>query len=128
MSRLRLALLLDAALTVLSAPVFLLGAQPLADLTGLPAGLVRGAGAFLVLWALWFGVVLRRERPRRAHVLVVLAVNGAWVLGCAVVALGTPGGLAPAGLVLVVGQAVVVASLTAVQAHAVRGGLVPAAV
>ncbi|UZN05051.1 hypothetical protein [Cellulomonas sp. S1-8] len=120
MSRLRRALLLDAALTVLSAPLFLLAATPLAALTGLPVGLVRGLGAFLVGWALWFGVVLRHDPAHRVHVVVVLAVNTLWVLGCAVVALGAAGALNAAGVVFVAGQATVVALLTVAQARALR--------
>lgn len=126
MLHLRPALLLDAALTVLSAPTFLLGAAPLASMTGLPDALVGGAGVFLVAWALWFVVVLRHDPVRRGHVRVVLVVNVAWVVGCAVVAVVTAP-LPPAGLVFVAGQAVAVGLLTLAQTRGVVAAAADAA-
>lgn|GEM_PF-1460654 len=128
MPSLRLALLLDAALTVLSAPLFLLAASPVAALAGLPTGLVRGAGVFLAVWALWFVVALRHDPPRRGPVGVVLVVNTLWVLAGAAVALGAAGAPTPVGVAFVAGQAGVVALLTVLQVRAVRapGAPVPA--
>lgn len=118
MSLLRHALLADALLTVVSAPAFLLLTGPLAALTGLPAGLVRGAGVFLVPWALWFVVVLRHDPPRRGPLLVVLVVNGAWVGGAVAVGLGAVTTPTAAGVVFALGQAAAVGLLTVLQ---VRG-------
>jgi hypothetical protein len=114
-SRLRRALLADALLTVVSAPTFVLLATPIATLTGLPPGLIRGAGAFLAVWALWFVVVLRRDPPRRGPLLVVLVVNSAWVAGAVAVAMGAVARPTVLGVVLVLGQSAVVAVLTVLQ-------------
>ena len=46
---LRLALLLDAAVTGANGVAYLAAAGPLGDLLGLPAGLLRGFGAVLLV-------------------------------------------------------------------------------
>lgn len=123
MSRLRLALLLDALLTVVTAPVLVLAAAPIASLTGLPLGLVRGAGIVLVVWAGWFPVVLRHDPPRPGPVEVVLVVNVLWVLASVVVALGAAGRPTGAGVAFVAVQAAAVAGLTVAQVRTARAPL-----
>lgn len=120
MSLLRRALVADATLTALSVPSFVLLAPQVAALTGLPAGLVRGCGAFLVLWFGWFLVVLRHDPPRRRHVDVVLTVNVLWVAASVALMAGAAGPLTVAGVALVGAQASVVAGITVVQVVGVR--------
>ncbi|MDC7121817.1 hypothetical protein OMK64_09725 [Cellulomonas fimi] len=122
MSLLRRALVADAALTALSAPSFVLLAPQVAALTRLPAGLVRGAGAFLVLWLGWFLVVLRHDPPRRAHVSVVLVVNVLWTGAGLALAAGAVGSLSAAGVGLVLVQAAGVCGLTVAQVAGLRRG------
>lgn len=121
MSSLRTALVVDAALTVLSAPLLLLAPSTLAPLVGSSPAAVRGVGVFLAVWALWFVVVLRDDPPRPGPVRVVLVVNTLWVVAGAALAVGAFGEPTPAGVVLVVLQSGVVAALTVVQARAARG-------
>ncbi|NKY40306.1 hypothetical protein [Cellulomonas septica] len=125
MSLLRRALVADATLTALSAPTFVLLAPQVAALTGLPVGLVRGAGAFLVVWCGWFFVVLRHEPPRRRQVGVVLVVNTAWVGAGVALASGAAGGLTAAGVTVVLLQAVAVAGLTVAQVVGIRAARTP---
>lgn len=120
MPSLRTALVVDAVLTVLSAPLLLLVPSTLAPLVGSTPAAVRGVGAFLVVWALWFVVVLRDDEPRRGPVRVVLVVNTLWVVAGAALAAGAFGEPTPVGVGLLVLQAGVVAALTVVQVVAAR--------
>ena len=124
---LRRALLLDAAASGATGALMLLAAGPLAGLTQLPPGLLRGAGALLVPYAafvLWLG---RHAAPARRLVLAVIGINVLWAAeSVAILALGwvAPNAL---GVAFVLAQALVVAAFAGLQGAGLRGtGAVPA--
>lgn len=77
---LRLALRLDAVATLGSGALLALGGGLLADLTGIPAAVSRGVGAFLVVYAVAVGVLSFRPTINRAAAWTVVAVNTVWVI------------------------------------------------
>ncbi len=119
-SLLRTALLLDAAVTAANGAAYLVAAGPLADLLGLPAGTLRGAGAFLLAFAVLVALTGRRAAPPRAAVVAVIAVNAGWVAASVVAALAGWGSPATAGTVWVLLQAGVVAAFAELQLAGLR--------
>lgn len=120
-SLLRRALLLDAAASGATGALMLLAAGPLSDLTHLPPGLLRGAGAVLLPYAgfvLWLGL---RAVPARGLVKAVVAINALWVVESVGILL--LGWVAPnlLGVGFVLAQALVVAVFAGLQAAALRG-------
>jgi hypothetical protein len=118
----RVALKLDAIVTGANGAAYVALAEVLDGPLGMPAGFIRGAGAFLLLFAaaVWY-TATRPELNRRA-VAAVIAINALWVLdSLALVAFGwyDP---STAGSVWVALQAIVVAGFAALQAYAVRQG------
>lgn len=112
---LRLALTLDAAVTGVNGAGYLVAAPLLADVLGLPAGSLRGVGAFLLCYSVVPGVVGTRPRISPTPVRVVVAVNLTWAAaGVAVVAMGS-GTATVAGAVWIVLQALVVGGFAAAQ-------------
>jgi len=105
---LRRALLADAAVSGAAGALMLLGAGPLTGLLGIPALLLRVAGLALLPYAALVLRLGRSERPARAAVWAVIAVNLLWAAGCVLLLLA--GWIAPTGL----GIAFVVAQATAV--------------
>ncbi|MFT3814522.1 MAG: hypothetical protein QM740_14270 [Acidovorax sp.] len=90
-------------------------ADPMAALTGLPAPLLLGTGAFLVAYALaaaW--MALRNPVPRRLVGLVVLG-NFGWALACGALAWGGALPLTALGYAWLLVQAVVVVALAELQ-------------
>ncbi len=117
---LRAALGLDAVVTAVNGVAYLAAAAPLSDLLGLEAGVLRGAGAFLVGFAALVALLGRRARPARPAVLAVVAVNALWAadsLAVALAGLGTP---STVGTVWIVLQAATVAGFGALQLAALR--------
>jgi hypothetical protein len=113
---LRLVLKLDAAVTGANGVAYLAAAEPLEDLLGVSAGLLRPIGAFLVLFAaaVWF-VATRRVVPRTA-VLAIATANAVWALGSLVFAAAGASSPGTVGTVWVLLQALVVGSFAALQA------------
>jgi hypothetical protein len=113
---LRLVLRLDAAVTGAKGVAYLAAAEPLEDLLGVSAGLLRPIGAFLVLFAaaVWF-VATRRVVPRTA-VLAIATANAVWALGSLVFAAAGASSPSTVGTVWVLLQALVVGSFAALQA------------
>jgi hypothetical protein len=97
---LRTALTLDAGVTAANGLAYLTLAGPLHDLLGLSETVLRGAGAFLLVYALAVGVLAARPAPAKAAVVAVIA---GW---------GDP---TTAGAVWMVLQAIVVAGFAALQ-------------
>ena len=114
-SLLRTALTLDAGVTALNGAAYLALAGPLHDLLGLSESLLRGAGGFLLVYALAVGLLAARPRPPRAGVLAVVAANAIWAADSVVAALAGWGDPTVAGTVWMVLQAVVVAGFAALQ-------------
>jgi hypothetical protein len=77
---LRLALRLDAVVTGANGAAYLALAGPLADLFEVPAGFLRGTGAFLVAFAVAVWLVGSRESIPRPAVVAVIAANLAWAV------------------------------------------------
>ena len=117
-SLLRLALRLDAVVTGANGAAYLLAAPLLADLLGLPAAWLRGAGAFLLLFGV--GVWAVGARPERTAVEAVVAANALWVTGSVAVVLAGLGSPTTLGAVWLVLQAVVVAAFAVLQAAGLR--------
>ena len=114
-SLLRTALTLDAGVTALNGAAYLALAGPLHDVLGLPEALLRGAGGFLLVYALAVGLLAARPRPPRAGVLAVVAANAIWAADSVVAALAGWGDPTAAGTVWIVLQAIVVAGFAALQ-------------
>ena len=116
----RLALKLDAVVTGANGAAYLALAGVLDEPLGMPAGFLRGAGAFLLVFALAVWAVAARPSVRPAAVAAVIAANLVWVVeSLALVAFDwlTP---STAGAVWVVMQAVVVAGFAGLQLYALR--------
>jgi hypothetical protein len=111
------ALKLDAVVTAANGAAYLVAAGPLSDLLGLSEGVLRGAGAFLVVFAacVWASAAAGGRGAR-----AIVAANVAWALAsvaCAVAAVGSP---TTAGTVWIVLQAVVVAGFAELQIAGLR--------
>jgi hypothetical protein len=117
---LRLVLKLDAVVTGANGVTYVAAAEPLEDLFGVSAELMRPIGAFLVLFAaaVWF-VATRRMVPRAA-VLAIATANAVWALGSLVFAAAGASSPNTVGTVWVLLQALVVAGFAALQALASR--------
>jgi hypothetical protein len=117
---LRLILKLDAVVTGVNGVAYLLLADPLEDLLGLPPALTRPIGAFLVLFAaaVWF--VATRPAIARPFVLSIVAANVAWAVGSLAFAAAGASSPSTVGTVWVVLQALVVGGFGALQALASR--------
>lgn len=116
----RLALKIDAVVTGANGAAYLAGAEILDSPLGLPAGMLRAAGAFLLVFALAVWAIGSRPVLRPALVTAVIAANVVWVVeSLALVAFDwlTP---ATAGVVWVVLQAIVVGGFAALQTAAMR--------
>jgi hypothetical protein len=115
---LRLILKLDAVVTGVNGVAYLLLADPLEDLLGLPPALMRPIGAFLVLFAaaVWFVAT----RPTRPAVLTIVAANAAWAVGSLAFAAAGASSPSTVGTVWIVLQALAVGGFGALQALASR--------
>lgn len=83
-------MLVDAVATGATAALLIAGADLLAPLLQLPAGLLRGAGLLLVPFVGLVYGLSRRATPPRGAVAAVVAINFAWVAASAWVAFGGP--------------------------------------
>ncbi len=117
--RLRLWFGADAVVTGANALVYLLAADPLADLLGGDASTYRVLGAFLALYAA--GVALYARGPLGAAAgWTIVGANAVWVLASLDVALTGALDLGTAGRVWALAQALVVAELALLQARGLR--------
>ena len=116
----RIALKLDAVVTGANGVAYLALAGVLDGPLGMPAGFLRGVGAFLVVFAACVAFTATRPAINRQAVYAVIALNVLWVIdSIALVALGwydpTTG-----GSVWTILQAGVVAGFAGLQAYAIR--------
>ena len=119
-SLLRLVLRLDAVVTGLNGAAYLAAAPLLDDVLGLSGGLLRGVGAFLLVYAFAVWLVGARPRISGAAVEAVVVANVVWAIGSVVAVVtgfGSPTALGAGWLVL---QAVVVAGFAALQLAGLR--------
>jgi len=117
---LRVALTLDAGVTAANGAVYLAAAGPLGELFGLPVGLLRGAGAFLLVFAVGVWAISRRDSPRRSAVAAIVAVNGLWAVASLVTAIAGWQSPTTAGTVWIVLQAIVVGGFAELQVAGLR--------
>ena len=75
---LRTALKLDAVVTGANGAAYLVAAGPLEDLLGLSPALLRGIGAFLLLFSAAVWIVASRPQVSSSAALAVIAVNVLW--------------------------------------------------
>lgn len=118
---LRLLLGADAAFCLAGGVVLVLAAGVLAPATGLPEGLLRGAGLILLPWAGFVGWCAGRAAPPRRAVLAVVVVNLLWAADS--VLLLASGWVAPGGLgvAIVLAQAAAGGGIAVLQALALPG-------
>jgi hypothetical protein len=117
---LRRALQADAAITAANGGAYLVAAGPLGDLFDMPAGALRGIGAFLLVFALGVAAVARSPRPARAVVLAIVVANAVWAVdsvGAAVFGAWSP---STVGTIWIVMQAAVVALFAELQLTGLR--------
>ena len=121
MSFLRLALLIDAVASGMTAVLLVAGADALRDWLGLPMALMREAGLVLVAYVAFVVIVATRAQISASAVWAVIACNALWAI--ASVAIIETGMVAPTmlGVVFVIGQALAVLALGALQLFALRG-------
>jgi hypothetical protein len=112
---LRTATALDAIVTGANGAAYLVAAGPLEDLLGLSPALLRGTGAFLLLFSAAVWTVASRPQVSASAALVVIALNALWAAdSIAFLATGVADPTT-AGAVWIVMQAVVVAGFAALQ-------------
>jgi hypothetical protein len=119
-SLLPLALRLDAVVTGLNGAAYLAAAPLLDELLGLSTGLLRGAGAFLLVFATAVWLVAGRRRVAVAAVEVVIVLNVLWAVGSIAAVLTDRFTATTLGSVWLVLQAAVVAAFAAAQFAALR--------
>ena len=119
-SLLRLALRLDAVVTGANGAAYLLAAPLLDDLLGLSPGLLRGVGAFLLVFAGAVWLVGARTPVPAGPAREVVAANVLWAVGSVVVVATGAGSPTTIGAVWLVLQAGVVAAFAALQAAGLR--------
>ena len=115
----RVALKLDAVVTGANGDTYLALASVLDGPLGVPAGFLRGVGAFLIVFAACVAFTATRPALNRKAVQAVIALNALWVVdSIALVALGwyDP---TTAGSVWTILQAGVVAGFAGLQAYAI---------
>ncbi|MGY1777322.1 hypothetical protein ACI8AV_15785 [Geodermatophilus sp. SYSU D00804] len=117
---LRVALRLDAVVTGANGLAYLAAAPLLSDLLGVPAGALRGLGAFLAVFAAGVALVAARPRVPRGAAEVVAGANALWAAGSVVAVVAGRFDLTAAGTVWVLLQAAVVAGFAALQLTALR--------
>ena len=117
---LRLALKLDAGVTAASGLAYLAGFALLDSFLGVPAALLIGVGAFLLVYAAFVGLLSTSERPNRTAVIAVIAANALWAIDSLL--LLAVDGFSPdlAGQIVIAVQAVGVAGLAALQYAGLR--------
>jgi hypothetical protein len=117
---LRFALKQDAVGTGANGVVYLVAAAIFGGMFGLPAALLYPIGAFLVVFAAALLVLASRPTVSRAAVVIVMAVNIAWVVASIELLVAGWFPLTGPGVALVIVQAVVVAGFTGLQFAGLR--------
>ncbi|NAS25789.1 hypothetical protein GT755_29420 [Herbidospora sp. NEAU-GS84] len=117
---LRWALMADAVVTGGNGLVYLVFAAPVSDLLGPEAGLLRGIGAFLLVYGLAVGLLSTRRPISPAAAKAVIALNLVWSLGSVAAVVAGALSFTTIGAVWAVAQAVVVAGFAAIQVAGLR--------
>ncbi|MER6949941.1 hypothetical protein ABT294_38585 [Nonomuraea sp. NPDC000554] len=117
---LRIALALDAVVTGVNGLVYLAAAGPTSDLLGPDAELLRGIGAFLLVYGAAVGFLASRGTISQAGVKVVIALNIIWTLGSIAAVVTGAAGFTTIGAVWAIAQALVVGVFAEVQIMGLR--------
>jgi hypothetical protein len=117
---LRLALAADAIVTGGNGLVYLAFATPVSTLLGPGTGLLRGIGAFLLVYGVAVGLLATRRPIGPAATTFVIALNIIWSLGSVAVVVTGAAGLTTIGAVWAIAQAVVVAVFAELQIIGLR--------
>lgn len=118
---LNLALTSNAAFSGLSGLVLVLAAEPAARWLGVPQSpLLLALGFGLLAFAVGLAALARSPRPSRPLVMAATGSDFAWVVGSAVLLVGFPDLLSPAGELAVTAVALVVAGLGCAQVVGLR--------
>jgi len=121
-SFLRRTLTVDAAISGATGVLLLLSAGMLAQLLDVPEALLRYSGVVLVPFAIYVGLIARRDTVPRASVVAIIALNIAWVAGSVWVALGGAIRPSPLGYAFIIAQAIAVAVFAELQYVGLRKG------
>jgi hypothetical protein len=113
---LRTALKLDAIVTGANGAAYLVAAGPLEDLLGLSPALLRGIGAFLLLFSAAVLMVGSRPQISPSLALAVIAVNVLWAADSIAFLAGGLSDPTTFGGIWIVMQALVVAGFAGLQA------------
>ncbi|PRY47749.1 hypothetical protein LY71_112106 [Geodermatophilus tzadiensis] len=117
---LRLALRLDAAVTGVNGLAYLAAAPLLTGPLGVPAGALRGIGAFLVVFAAAVAVVAARRPVSAVATEAVVVANLLWTAASVAAVLTGRFDLTAVGTAWALLQAAVVAGFAALQLTALR--------
>jgi hypothetical protein len=117
---LRWVLAADAAVTTANGLVYLLASGPVGRLLGVPAEVLLGVGAFLVVYGPAVGYLASRPLPSTAWVRTVIGANAAWVVVSLAVLASGRYDLTLAGAIWIPAQAVVVAAFALLQGIGLR--------
>ncbi|MBL8300712.1 MAG: hypothetical protein JNN30_20425 [Rhodanobacteraceae bacterium] len=109
------ALWLDLCTGIPTAALLIAGAGALAPLLGLPEGLLRNAGLVLLPFLVLLALTLRAARPHRFAAWSIIEINLAWVAASFWVLYGAGLAPTPTGSVVVIGQALAVLGIAALQ-------------
>jgi hypothetical protein len=115
-----LALRLDAVVTGANGLAYLAAAPLLTGLLGVPPGVLRGLGAFLVVFAAGVALVAARRPDPTVAVAVVVGANLLWAAGSVAAVAADRFDLTALGAVWVLLQAAVVAGFAVLQATGLR--------
>ena len=113
---LRTALKLDALVTAANGAAYLVAAGPLEDLLGLSPALLRGVGAFLLLFSAVVWIVGSRPQVSSSAALAVIAVNVLWAADSIAFLAAGLSDPTTFGAIWIVMQALVVAGFAGLQA------------
>ena len=113
---LRTALKLDAIVTGANGAAYLVAAGPLEDLLGLSPALLRGIGAFLLLFSAAVWIVAARPQVSSTAALAVIAVNVLWAADSIAFLAAGVSDPTTLGAIWIVMQALVVAGFAGLQA------------
>ena len=117
---LRNALGLDAVVTGANGLAYLAAGSVLDDVLGIPSGVLRVAGAFLLVFAVAVWAIRTPRTISKPLTYGVVAVNAVWAIGSIVVAVTGWHSPTLVGTIWIVAQAVVVAGFAELQVTALR--------
>jgi hypothetical protein len=111
---LRSSLAADAMVCATTGLMTIVFAAPLADLTDLPANLLRVAGLLLMPYVAFLAALVRRTSIPERAASVAIGVNIAWAVGCGAVLLSDrvqPNGVGVAFILVQAGGVLVIAAI-----------------